>query len=145
MGSDLMPDNLEIVRKQFEQDAFAIQMGIELDNLTETTIRMHMPLRADMLNLYGKIHGGVIFALSDAAFGVLGNTGNNISVAIDCSISYHATPNPDDCLIVEGELIAESKKIGTYLFTVYTESADQMTKIATMKGTLYRTGKPIQE
>jgi acyl-CoA thioesterase len=138
-------DNLELVREQFKQDDFAQLMGVELDILTDTTIRMHMLLRPDMLNLYGKAHGGVIFALSDVAFGVLGNTGNNISVAIDCSITYHNAPNPDDLLIVEGELIADSKKIGTYLFTVYTETEDGKKKIATMKGTLYHTGKPIAE
>jgi acyl-CoA thioesterase len=140
-----MDNDIALVLEQFKQDQFAIQMGIELENLTTTTIRMRMPVRTDMLNLYGKVHGGVIFALTDAAFGVLANTQNNISVAIDCSISYHHPPQPDDILLVDGELIAESKKIGTYLFTVFSENDDQRIKIATMKGTAFRTGKTISE
>ncbi len=73
-----MENYIALVLKQFKQDQFAIQMGIELEDLTTTTIRMRMPVRTDMLNLYGKVHGGVIFALTDAAFGVLANNQNNI-------------------------------------------------------------------
>ena len=66
-------------------------------------------------------------------------------MAIDCSISYHHAPQPDDILFVEEELIAESKKTGTYLFTVFSENDDLRIKIATMKGTAFRTGKTISE
>lgn len=142
-----MLSNLEIVRNQFLQDQFARQMGIVLDDLTPSTIRMHMLLNPAMNNLFGRPHGGAIFGLADAAFGVLGNNGNNLSVAIDCSISYHNSPNPGEVLWVEGELLSESRKIGTYLFRLFTKNSLNSEKvlIATMKSTLYRTGKPIKE
>jgi acyl-CoA thioesterase len=142
-----MISNIDIVRNQFLQDQFAHQMGIVLDDLTPSTIRMHMQLTTSMNNLFGRPHGGAIFGLADAAFGVLGNNGNNLSVAIDCSISYHNSPNPGEILWAEGELISESRKIGSYLFRLFTKDSKTSEKImiATMKSTLYRTGKPIKE
>jgi len=142
-----MLSNLEIVKNQFLQDQFAQKMGIFLDELTSQFIRMHMLLSPEMNNLFGRPHGGAIFALADAAFGVLGNNGNNISVAVDSSISYHNSPTPGSTLWVEGELLSESKKIGSYLFRLYTQDERNKAKIniATMKSTLYRTGKPIKE
>ena len=135
--------SLDIVRKQFEKDAFAKVYGIVLDDLTETTIRMHMQLRADMLNLFQRPHGGAIYALADAAFSVLANNSNNISVALDCSISYHNSPEPDALLTVEGETLSSTRGTGVYLFKVFTPQNNTKKLIATMKATVYRTGKPI--
>lgn len=142
-----MLSNIEIVRNQFLEDKFALKMGITLDQLTASSIQMHMRLNSEMNNLFGRPHGGAIFALADAAFGVLGNNNNNLSVAIDCSISYHNSPNPGEILWVEGELLTESKKLGSYLFRLFTKDEKTAVKImiATMKSTLYRTGKPIKE
>ena len=61
---------------------------------------------------------------------------------LDCTINYHASPKSNDVLNVEGKLIKQTRKIGTYLFDVYTEIDGSRTIIATMLSTLYRTGKP---
>jgi len=67
-----MKEHLEIVRGQFEADEYARSLGIVLDDLTDTTIRMHMQLRQDMLNFHDRPHGAVIYSLADAAFSILG-------------------------------------------------------------------------
>jgi len=138
-----MEEHLTIVTKQFEKDAYARSLGIVLDSLTDDTIRMHMQLREDMLNMYNHPHGASIYALADAAFSVLGNNKNNLSVALDCSITYHARPEPGTLLIVEGETLSLSRRTASYLFTVYMEKDGERTLIATMKSVSYRTGKPI--
>ncbi len=138
-------NSLEIVRNKFKNDGFANTMGIILDDLTGNTIRMHMKLDPSKNNFYGRAHGGAIYGLADAAFSVLGNNCNNISVAVECSISYHASPEDNAILHVDGVVLSSSRKIGTFLFTVYTEESSGKTLIATMKSTLYRTGKHIVE
>ncbi len=136
--------NLEIVRKQFENDKFAKRFGIVLDDLQPTMIKMHMLLKEEMNNLYDRPHGGAIYALADAAFSIIGNNQNNLSVALECSITYHASPDPGSVLRVEGNLIDQSRRIGTYLFELYVENGNNERKrIATMKSLLYRTGKAI--
>ncbi len=137
-------DCLQIIRDRFATDAFARQFGIILDELTTDTVRMHMELQPMFNNLMGRPHGGAIYALADAAFSVIGNNCNNLSVALECSINYHRSPDPGQILHVEGKRVHETKHVGTYLFSLFTESTNKRDLVATMKSTLYRTGKPIQ-
>ncbi|MCX5812530.1 MAG: hotdog fold thioesterase [Proteobacteria bacterium] len=138
-----MQEHLNIVRKQFDKDNYAKSMGIVLDTLTDETITMHMQLRDDMLNMYNCPHGAVIYSLADAAFSVLGNNKNNISVGLDCSITYHASPDPGTILVVEGKTLSHSRRTASFLFNVYMEKEGIRTLVATMKSVSYRTGKPI--
>lgn len=138
-------NNLDIIKAQFKKDNFANKFRIVLDDLKENSIKMHMILDSSTLNMFGRPHGGAIYALADAAFSIIGNNNNNLSVAVESSISYHSSPDPGKNLIVEGKEIAGSTKIGTYLFNIFTEEGGQRMPIATMKSTLYKTGKPIQE
>ncbi|MHA1149517.1 MAG: PaaI family thioesterase [Promethearchaeota archaeon] len=133
---------LELIKEKFKQDNFANHFGIILDELTETQVKMHMKLKPEMNNFHGRPHGAAIYGLADAAFSVIGNNQNNISVALDCNIYYHASPEPHDILYVKGERIKQTKKIGTYIFEVYTIINDNHHRIATMTSNLYRTGKP---
>jgi acyl-CoA thioesterase len=138
-----MQEHLEIVKKQFESDNYAKFLGIVLDELTDGSIRMHMQLRENMLNWFNRPHGGAIYALADAAFSVLGNNTNNLSVALDCSITYHTSPDSGTILIVEGETLSATRRTVAILFNVYMEKEGTRTLVATMKGVGYRTGKPI--
>jgi acyl-CoA thioesterase len=138
-----MQEHLEIVMKQFERDNYSKSMGIVLDKLTDDTIQMHMQLREDMLNMYDRPHGGIIYSLADVAFSVLGNNKNNLSVALDCSITYHTSPDPGTVLIVQGEILSNSRRTAAFIFNVYSEKESERKLVATMKSVSYRTGKPI--
>jgi phenylacetic acid degradation protein PaaD len=138
-----MHEHLDIARKRFSHDNYAKHLGIVLDDLTHDIIRMHMKLRDDMLNWFSRVHGGAIYALADAAFSVLANNSNNLAVALDCSITYHASPEPGALLVVEGEKLFVSRRTASYLFKVYMEHDEKRSIVATMKSVSYRTGKPI--
>jgi len=138
-----MKEHCEIIERLFENDEYARLLGIVLDELTDTTIRMHMQLGGNMLNFYGMPHGAAIYSLADAAFSVLGNNTNNISVALDCSITYHASPKAGSLLVVEGRNLSVNRRTGSYIFTVYAENESGRKLIATMKSVSFRTGKPI--
>jgi acyl-CoA thioesterase len=138
-----MQKHLEIIKRQFEKDRYAKSLGIVLDKLTDDAVQMHMELREDMLNLFKRPHGGAIYSLADAAFSVLGNNKNNLSLALDCSITYHESPAPKGTLVVEGEALSTGKRTAVFLFKVYTEKGGARTLAATMKSVSYRTGKPI--
>jgi len=135
-------DSLELIKNKFKNDNYAKKFDIVLDDLKEDFVKMHMKLTPEMNNFHGRPHGGAIYSLADAAFSIIGNNQNNISVALDCNIYYHASPNPGEILYVKGERLKQSRKIGTYLFTIYVEVNGKQEKIATMTSNLYRTGKP---
>ena len=136
-------DKLEVIKDKFKNDNFAMNLGVKLDDLTENYVKMHMILKSDMNNFYGRPHGGAIYTLADAAFSVIGNNQNIISVALDCTITYHASPNPGEILYVEGKLLKSTRKISTFIFTLYTLNGGDQNLIATMLSTLYRTGRAI--
>ena len=138
-------DKLEIIKDKFKADNYAKNLGVILDDLTEDYVKMHMELRSDLNNFYGRPHGGAIYSLADAAFSVIGNNQNIISVALDCTITYHASPNPGEILYVEGKLLKSTRKISTFIFTLFTFNDGIQNLIATMLSTLYRTGKPINQ
>jgi acyl-CoA thioesterase len=138
-----MQAHLEIVKKLFQSDRYANFLGIILDELTEDTIKMHMQVREDMCNWFNRPHGGAIYALADAAFSVLGNNTNNRSVALDCSITYHASPDSGTTLTVEGELLSTTGRTVSCLFKVYMQKEGMRTPVATMLSVGHRTGKPI--
>jgi len=138
-------DKLEIIKDKFKNDNFAKNMGVILDDLTDDYVKMHMELRSDMNNFYGRPHGGAIYGLADAAFSVIGNNQNIISVALDSTITYHASPNPGEILYVEGKLLKSTRKISTFIFTLYTLNDGNQNLIATMLSTLYRTGRAINQ
>jgi acyl-CoA thioesterase len=138
-----MQEHVEIVKKLFQSDKYANFLGIVLDELTEDTVQMHMQVREDMLNWFNRPHGGAIYALADAAFSVLGNNTNNLSVALDCSITYHASPDSGRILIVEGEILSSTGRTVACLFKVYVEKEGMRMLVATMLSVGYRTGKPI--
>lgn len=136
-------DALEIVKEKFKNDKFAQNNGCVLDELTKDAVKMHMKLKPEMNNFYGRPHGGAIYGLADVAFSIIGNNQNNISVALDCLINYHNSPESGQTLYVEGKLNTQSNKIATFFFTIYTKKDGLDTKVATMMSTLYRTGKSI--
>ena len=138
-----MQNQLEIIRKRFTADSYSKLHGIVLDNLTGDTVRMSMKLTDDKNNWFEKVHGGAIYTLADAAFSVLANNGNNLSVALECSITYHTAPKPGANLVVKGETLALSRRTGSYLFRVFMEEGGALIPVATMKSVSYRTGKPI--
>ena len=138
-----MQEQFEILKKRFEKDRYSKYLGIVLDELTDDTIQMHMQLRADMNNWFGRLHGGAIYALADAAFSVLGNNSNNLAVALECSITYHVPPKPETILIVKGETLSITRRTGAYLFKIYMAQDEAHILVATMKSVSYRTGKPI--
>ncbi len=135
-------ENLELIKEKFKQDNFAKNFGIVLDDITEDSVKMHMKLTPKMNNFDGRPHGGAIYGLADAAFSVIGNNRNNICVALDCNINYYASPDPGKILYIDGELIKQTKRIGTYIFSLYTKENNSKKKIATMISSLYCTGKP---
>jgi len=138
-------DSLDLIKEKFKNDNFAKNFGVVLEELTEDSVKMSMKLTPEMNNFNGRPHGGAIYGLADAAFSVIGNNKNNLSVALDCNIYYHASPEPGLILRVKGQRIKQTRKIGTYMFTIYTEENGKANKIATMMSNLYRTGKAYDQ
>lgn len=130
----------KVVSKMMENDLFSQWMGIEVLEVNEGYSKVQMTIRKEMLNGFGIVHGGLAFSLADSAFAFACNNRNNISVALDVTITFTKAVNVGDILIAEAKEIHNGKSTGVYLVTITNQKNEQ---VAFFKGTCFRTGKSL--
>ena len=131
---------IAVVDKMMQEDAFSRWLGIEVLEVREGYSRLRMTLRDEMLNGFGVIHGGIAFSLADSAFAFACNNRNNLSVALDTSITFTKSTQPGDVLIAEAKELHHGRSTGLYLVTIINNRGEQ---VALFKGTCFRTGKTL--
>jgi acyl-CoA thioesterase len=129
-----------VVRKMLQDDLFSQWLGIELLDVREGYSKIQMTLRNAMVNGFGIIHGGIPFSLADSAFAFACNNRNNLSVALDTSITFTKATKPGDVLTAEAKELHNGRSTGLYLITITNKAGEQ---VALFKGTCFRTGKPL--
>jgi acyl-CoA thioesterase len=134
------PSPEQVVAKMMQDDRFSQWLGIDVLEVREGYSKLQMRLRDEMLNGFGIIHGGVSFSLADSAFAFACNNRNNLSVALDTSITFTKATKPGDVLTAEARELHNGRSTGLYLVTVTNQSGDQ---VALFKGTCFRTGKTL--
>jgi len=129
-----------VVNKMMQADLFSQWLGIEVLEIKEGFSKIKMALRDDMINGFGIIHGGIAFSLADSAFAFACNNRNNLSVALDTSITFTKATKPGDVLTAEAKELHNGRSTGLYLITVTNQNNEQ---VALFKGTCFRTGKTL--
>lgn len=130
----------QVVEKMMRDDLFSQWLGISVTEVREGYSKIKMTVRAEMINGFGIVHGGVAFSLGDSAFAFACNNRNNLSVALDTSINFTKPVHVGDELIAEAKEIHNGKSTGLYHITI-TNQRDHV--VAVFKGTCFRTGKPL--
>src|SRR5207344_2365161 len=77
-----------IVEHMLHTDAFSQWLGIEVIEIKEGYSKIKMLVRKEMMNGLKVIHGGIAFSLADSAFAFACNSRNNLSLALETSISF---------------------------------------------------------
>ena len=83
---------LAAARAYFDDDRFATENGITLDELDAEHAVTSMTLAPRHKNAFGGIMGGAIFTLADFAFAALTNDRERTTVAQQVSINYLSAP-----------------------------------------------------
>ena len=130
----------EVVNHMMENDYFSQWMGVELIDVKEGYSKIKMTIRKEMVNGFGIVHGGIPFSLADSAFAFACNNRNNLSVALDVTISFMKPVNIGDVLTAEAKEIHNGRSTGVYLIDVTNQKNKQ---VALFKGTCFRTGKTL--
>ena len=130
----------EVVDHMMDHDAFSQWLGIQVLEITEGYSRISMTIRKEMVNGFGIVHGGVPFAFADSAFAFACNNRNNLSVALDVTISFMKAMHIGDILTAEAQEIHNGRSTGVYLITIHNQKNEQ---VALFKGTCFRTGKTL--
>src|ERR1044072_4280527 len=129
-----------VVNHMMQNDYFSQLMCVEVLQVKEGYIKIRMTVRPEMVNGFGIVHGGLAFSLADSAFAFACNNRNNISVALDVTITFTKAVNVGDELTAEAKEIHNGKSTGVYLITITNQKNEQ---VAFFKGTCFRTGKTL--
>jgi acyl-CoA thioesterase len=130
----------DVVDHMMDHDAFSQWLGIEVLQIKEGYSKISMTIRKEMVNGFGIVHGGVPFSFADSAFAFACNNRNNLSVALDVTISFMKAVQIGDVLVAEAKEIHNGRSTGVYLITIHNQKDEQ---VALFKGTCFRTGKPL--
>ncbi len=125
----------------FAQEPFARALNMKLAALDTGTSSVEMIFDPDMMgNLFGRAHGGALFALIDEAFETSCQTHGTMAVALNVNVTYVSSPEPGSTLRAESREEHLTRKTATYDIKVF---AADGTLVATCKALAYRTGKPL--
>lgn len=137
-----MPTPNEVVSHMMQHDRFSQWLGIEVLEVKEGYSKIKMTIRAEMVNGFGIIHGGVTFSLADSAFAFACNNRNQLSVALDTSINFIKPVHVGDELTAEATELHNGKSTGLYHIEIMNQKNH---KVAQFKGLCYRTDKSLLE
>jgi acyl-CoA thioesterase len=129
---------LHQLQRLAEADAFARSLGIRFVDGGPGHATVAMTVAAQHLNFNGSCHGGAIFALADAAFGLASNSHGLVAAGIDAHITYQAAANLGDELLARATEVSRSRKLAVYRIDV--ARADG-TVTSSFTGTVYVTAR----
>src|SRR4029453_9472048 len=98
-----------VVNHMMENDFFSQWMGVEVLEVKEGYSKIKMTIRKEMVNGFGIVHGDLPFSLSDSAFAFACNNRNNLSVALDVTITFTKPVNIGDVLTAEAKEIKNGR------------------------------------
>jgi acyl-CoA thioesterase len=130
----------KVVSHMMHHDAFSKWLGIEILEIKEGACKIKMAIREEMVNGFHVLHGGIVFSLADSALAFACNNRNNLSLALECNISFLKKVNVGDELTAETKEIHNGKSTGVYSITIVNQNNQQ---VALFKGTCFRTGKEL--
>ena len=130
----------KVVAHMIKNDLFSQWLGIEVLDIKEGYSKIKMTVRAEMVNGFGIVHGGIAFSLADSAFAFACNNRNVLSVALDTAINFLKPVHVGDILTAEAKEIHNGKSTGLYHISI---SNQQNHAVAFFKGTCFRTNKAL--
>jgi len=131
----------EAIFRAVRKEPFAQALKMELVALDQGYSAVEMAYDpAAMDNIYGRAHGGAIFALIDEAFETACQTHGTIAVALNVNVTYVTSPEAGTRLRAEAREVSKTNKTAAYDIKI-TDHEGQI--IATCQALAFRTGKPI--
>ena len=131
----------EAIFREVAREPFALTLGMELRELASGFSAVEMTYDpASMNNLFARAHGGAIFSLIDEAFETVCQTVGEVTVALNVSVNFVASPESGARLRAEAREVSSTRRTASYDIRVC-DGEGQL--IAVCQALAYRTGKPL--
>lgn len=130
-------DLLALGRDALQRQAFSQLLGTQLDRFEPGLALLRLPLRADLLQQHGFVHGGAIAYLADNALTFAGGSVLGDSVTAEYKINYVRPARGDGDLLAEARVVASGKTQAVCRCDVVLVSADGRRQLcAAAQGTI---------
>lgn len=114
----------EYIKNLFNGCNVAKLLGIEVYDLEEGYAKGKLTLLKEHINVFGTVHGGILFTLADHIGGACGNTLGKKSLLIESSIQFMKGVTEGETLFAEARLTYKGKKIGRIDIKIYRENEE---------------------
>jgi uncharacterized protein (TIGR00369 family) len=128
-------------------DSFARQpimklIGARLSLVEPGVVEITLPYRADLLQQNGHLHAGIITTIADSACGYAAYTlmpaGSNV-LSVEFKVNL-LRPAQGETFVARAEVIKAGRMLSVVRADVFASTGDNKTLVATMQGTMIRTG-----
>ena len=114
----------EYIKNLFNNCNVGKLLGIEVYDLKEGHAKGKLTIRNEHINVFGTVHGGILFTLADHIGGACGNTLGKKSLLIESSMQFMKGILAGETLFAEAKLSYAGKKIGRIEIKVYRENEE---------------------
>jgi uncharacterized protein (TIGR00369 family) len=134
----LNPDFAERVRASFARQAAMGLIGAVMTDVTPGRVTIEMPVRSDLTQQHGFVHGGVVGMIADSAGGYAAFTlmpADASVLTVEYKINMLA-PAKGERLVARGEIVKPGRTLSIVRADVFALSGGKETLIAAMQQTL---------
>jgi phenylacetic acid degradation protein PaaD len=111
-------DRCEEIKRKFNECGVSALLGITIDHVEEGLSRGRMTVTRNHTNVFGGIHGGILFAFADQVGGACGNSMDYKALLVESVARFKRSAREGDVLYAEARLVHTRKKIDTVDITV---------------------------
>ena len=112
----------EYIKDTFNQCNVGKLLGIKIIDLEEGRAKGILLIKKEHLNIFGNVHGGILFAFADHIGGACGNTLGKKAVLVESSIHYlKGASGEEKPLFAEAALTHRGKTIGRIDVNIFDE------------------------
>jgi len=136
-----MEDMLTWGRQILASQPFSVLLGAELLSFHEGCVELKVPLRADLKQQHGFVHGGVISYAADNALTFAGGSVLGPSVVTSEFKINYVRPAMGEFVVARGTVIHTGKNQAVCRCDVYVFNGGRESLCATAQGTITRLGQ----
>lgn len=137
-----MDELLAFGRRVLAQQPFSVLLGAELLSFSASGAELKIPIRAELKQQNGFVHGGVISYAADNALTYAGGGALGPSVVTSEFKINYLRPAVGDCIVARATVVHAGKNQAVCRCDVYVTAEGAETLCATAQGTIARLGTP---
>jgi uncharacterized protein (TIGR00369 family) len=136
------PNFADEVRNSFARQPIMKLIGAQLSLVEPGIVEITLPYRADLLQQNGYLHAGIITTIADSACGYAAYTlmpaGSNV-LSVEFKLNL-LRPAQGETFVARAEVIKAGRTLTVVHADVFALTRDDRVLVATMQGTMIRTG-----